>query len=74
MTEKETVTKLANAPVNRVLPTHELSARQRRKKAVHLNPEPKPEAPRAKAGIEKATDSHSLDSFFSQFPGGKPIE
>ena len=73
MENKTHSAKLANAPVNRILPTHELSARQRRKRAVHLNPEPKPEAPRSKAQVDKATDSRSLESFFSQFPPQTPL-
>ena len=54
--------------VNRILPTHELSARQRRKKAVRLNPETKPEAPRSNPASTELSED-----FFSQFPPQAPL-
>lgn len=55
--------------VDRVLPTHELRARQRRKQTVpHFSLEPQPQAPEPKAEAHNGADIHVLDNFYSQFP------
>ena len=58
--------------VNRVLPTHELNGRRRRKGLPpSQSPEPKPQGP--KPAARRGVDPNALGSFFSQFPPQAPL-
>ena len=74
MATQEQAVHTGRKAVDRVLPTHELRARQRRKQAVHLKSEPKPEQPRSQDAARKASEPGKLESFFSQFPPRTPTE
>lgn len=68
MATKKQAVHTGQKAVDRVLPTHELRARQQRKHAVRLKPETTPENPRSEAAARKATEPGKLENFFSQFP------
>ena len=63
---------ITQSGVNRVLPTHELNSRRRRKRLPpSQSADPKPQGPRP--ATRAGSDSHALGSFFSQFPPQTPL-
>ena len=75
MKTTQAVVNTGKKAVDRVLPTHELRARQRRKQQTlaRTGTEPTPQAHPFKPGQNKTTTVPVLGSFFDQFPAQAPL-